>query len=93
MVTRRTGKRDLPGWLEQVEADDQPELRAAPIRPNVVDVTDREIDEALGRSFLADLPAELAGRLREEGERADYPAGTTVYRSGGDPQAALVIRG
>jgi len=56
-------------------------------------VTDREVDEALGRSFLAELPAELAGRLREEGERADYPAGTTVYRAGDDPQAALVIRG
>jgi CRP/FNR family cyclic AMP-dependent transcriptional regulator len=66
---------------------------AGPIRPNVVDVTDREVDEALGRSFLAELPAELAVRLREEGERADYPAGTTVYRAGDDPQAALVIRG
>ena len=66
---------------------------AGPIRPNVVDVTDREVNEALGRSFLAELPAELAVRLREEGERADYPAGTTVYRAGDDPQAALVIRG
>lgn len=56
-------------------------------------MTDREVDEALGRSFLAELPAELAVRLREEGERADYPAGTTVYRAGDDPQAALVIRG
>src|SRR5438552_3676843 len=45
------------------------------------------------RSFLAGLPAEVAGRLREEGERADYPAGTTVYRAGSDPQAALVVRG
>jgi CRP/FNR family cyclic AMP-dependent transcriptional regulator len=66
---------------------------AVPIRPNVVDVTDREVDEALARSFLAELPAGLAGRLREEGERADYPAGTTVYRAGDDPQTALVIRG
>jgi CRP/FNR family cyclic AMP-dependent transcriptional regulator len=56
-------------------------------------VADRDVDDALARSFLAELPAELAGRLREEGERADYPAGTTVYRAGDDPQAALVVSG
>jgi CRP/FNR family cyclic AMP-dependent transcriptional regulator len=56
-------------------------------------VVDRDVDDALARSFLAGLPAELAGRLREEGERADYPEGTTVYRAGDDPQAALVVRG
>jgi CRP/FNR family transcriptional regulator, cyclic AMP receptor protein len=56
-------------------------------------VVDRDIDDALAHSFLAELPTELAGRLREEGERADYPAGTTVYRAGDDPQAALVVRG
>ena len=47
----------------------------------------------LARSFLADLPPELAGRLRAEGERADYPAGTTVYRAGSGPQAGLVVGG
>jgi CRP/FNR family cyclic AMP-dependent transcriptional regulator len=56
-------------------------------------VADRDIEDALARSFLADLPAELTGRLRTEGERADYPAGTTVYRAGDDPRAALVVRG
>ena len=56
-------------------------------------MVDREVDEALARSFLAELPAELAGRLRAEGERDDYPAGTTVYRAGDDPRAALVVRG
>ena len=56
-------------------------------------MVDRDVDDALARSFLAGLPAELAGRLREEGERADYPEGTTVYRAGDDPQAALVVRG
>ena len=66
---------------------------AALIRLNVVDVVDRDVDDALARSFLAELPAELAGRLRAEGERADYPAGTTVYRAGSDPRAALVVRG
>jgi CRP/FNR family transcriptional regulator len=58
-----------------------------------VDVVDRDVDDALARSFLAGLPPELVGRLRDEGERADYPAGTTVYRAGSAPRAALVIGG
>ena len=66
---------------------------AVPIGPNVIEVADGEVDDALARSFLAELPAELAGRLRAAGERADYPAGTTVYRAGSDPLAALVVRG
>jgi CRP/FNR family cyclic AMP-dependent transcriptional regulator len=56
-------------------------------------MADREVDDALARSFLADLPPELAGRLRAEGERADYPAGTTVYRAGSGPRAGLVVGG
>ena len=56
-------------------------------------MADQDLADALARSFLADLPAELVGRLRTEGERADYPAGTMVYRAGADPQAALVIDG
>jgi hypothetical protein len=32
---------------------------------------DREVDDALARSFLADLPAEVVTRLRAEGERAE----------------------
>jgi len=56
-------------------------------------VIDREVEEALARSFLAELPAELADRLRAEGERADYPAGTTMYRAGADPRAGVVVRG
>jgi CRP/FNR family transcriptional regulator len=56
-------------------------------------VNDPEVEDALARSFLAELPAELAGKLRAEGERADYPAGTTVYRAGSEPRAALVVRG
>jgi CRP/FNR family transcriptional regulator, cyclic AMP receptor protein len=56
-------------------------------------MADREVEDALAHSFLAGLPRELVGRLRDEGERADYPAGTTVYRAGSDPQAALVVRG
>ncbi len=56
-------------------------------------VADRELDDALARSFLAGLPAEVVAGLRAEGERADYPAGTTLYRPGSGPQAALVVRG
>src|ERR1044072_2437954 len=56
-------------------------------------MTDREVADALARSFLPDLPAELVGRRRAEGARADYPAGTTVYRAGSSPQAALVVAG
>ena len=51
------------------------------------------MDEALARSFLAQLPADLVGTLRADGERADFPSGTTVYRAGSDPQAALVVHG
>ena len=41
MMTRRTGGRDLPCWLERVEADDQPELHtfAAGIRQDLAAVT------------------------------------------------------
>ena len=56
-------------------------------------MVDREVEDALARSFLAGLPAEVVGRLRAEGERSDYPAGTTVYQAGSDPRAALVVHG
>jgi transposase len=41
MMTKRTGERDLAGWLERVEADDQPELHtfAAGIRLDLAAVT------------------------------------------------------
>jgi len=58
-----------------------------------VDVVDPDVDDALARSFLAELPTDLIGVLRAEGDRADYPAGTTVYRAGDDPRAGLVVRG
>ena len=61
--------------------------------PSFVVVVDWDVDEALAQSFLSGLPPDLVGRLRAEGERADYPAGTTVYRAGDDPRAALVVRG
>jgi CRP/FNR family transcriptional regulator len=56
-------------------------------------VADPELDDALARSFLAGLPAEVVVSLRAEGERTDYPAGTTLYQPGAEPRAALVVRG
>jgi CRP/FNR family cyclic AMP-dependent transcriptional regulator len=56
-------------------------------------MADQEVGDALAGSFLAGLPPELVARLRDEGERADYPAGTTVYQAGSDPRAALVVSG
>ena len=35
----------------------------------------------------------MINELRVGGERADYPAGTTVYQPGSEPRAALVVRG
>jgi CRP/FNR family transcriptional regulator len=54
---------------------------------------DREVEDALARSFLAELPAEVVSELVCGGERADYPAGTTVYQPRSEPKTALVVRG
>ena len=56
-------------------------------------MADQDVEEALVRSFLGGLPPEVVARLRSEGERADYPAGTTIYRAGADPRTMLVVRG
>ncbi len=56
-------------------------------------MADQEVDDALARSFLGSLPPEVARQLRAEGERADYPAGTTVYQPRADPRAVLVVNG
>jgi CRP/FNR family transcriptional regulator, cyclic AMP receptor protein len=91
----RTGPECGPGhaW-SRIHDDPGERLRSAErLRPTVIDVVDRDVDDALAQSFLSELPPELVGRLRAEGERADYPAGTTVYRPGDDPRAALVVQG
>jgi CRP/FNR family transcriptional regulator len=56
-------------------------------------VADPDVAGAMARSFLGKLPSELVGQLLAEGERTDYPAGTTVYREGATPRAALVVAG
>ena len=56
-------------------------------------VTDADVQDAFGSSFLSRLPPEVSGRLRAEAERSDFPAGTVLYRPGDRPYAALVVRG
>jgi CRP/FNR family cyclic AMP-dependent transcriptional regulator len=56
-------------------------------------VADRDVEEALARSFPGRLPPEVVARLRSAAERADYPAGTTIYRAGSGPRAMLVVAG
>ena len=45
-------------------------------------MADPDVADAMARSFLGKLLSELVGELLVEGERTDYPAGTTVYREG-----------
>jgi CRP/FNR family transcriptional regulator, cyclic AMP receptor protein len=56
-------------------------------------VADPDVADAMARSFLGKLPPELVNELLAEGERTDYPAGTTIYREGAAPRAVLVIEG
>ena len=54
---------------------------------------DRETVDAMAGSFLGKLPVEVVDRLLAEGERTDYPAGSTIYREGATPRAVPVIQG
>ncbi len=54
---------------------------------------DPEVTDAMTRSFLGKLPPDVAERLTVEGERVDYPAGTTFYGEGAPPCATLVVTG
>lgn len=56
-------------------------------------MADREVCDAVARSFLSELPAEVVSELLASGERADYPAGTTVYQPRSAPTTVLVVRG
>jgi len=56
-------------------------------------VADPDVAEAMARSFLGKLRPELVDELLAEGERTNYPAGTTIYREGDAPRAVLVIEG
>jgi CRP/FNR family cyclic AMP-dependent transcriptional regulator len=56
-------------------------------------VADSDVMTAMAGSFLGGLPSELVGRLLAVGDRADYPAGSTIYRAGASPLTLLVVRG
>jgi len=47
----------------------------------------------MARSFLGKLPPDVVAALTADGDRTDYPAGSTVYRGGSAPRAALVAHG
>jgi CRP/FNR family transcriptional regulator len=51
---------------------------------------DRDVAEALAKSFLGRLPSEVVDPLLEDWVRLDYPSGTTIYR-GGDPSRAILV--
>jgi CRP/FNR family transcriptional regulator len=51
---------------------------------------DRDVAEALAKSFLGRLPSEVVDPLLEDRVRLDYPSGTTIYR-GGDPSRAILV--
>jgi CRP/FNR family cyclic AMP-dependent transcriptional regulator len=54
---------------------------------------DAEVVNVMRRSFLGGLPSPVVDALLADGERTDYPAGSTVYREGSAPRAALVVSG
>jgi CRP/FNR family transcriptional regulator, cyclic AMP receptor protein len=56
-------------------------------------MADPDVVDAMRRSFLGRLPSEVVDALLADGERTDYPAGSTIYREGSAPRAALVISG
>jgi CRP/FNR family cyclic AMP-dependent transcriptional regulator len=56
-------------------------------------MADADVIDVMRRSFLGRLPSEVADALLADGERTDYPAGSTVYREGSAPRAALVLDG
>ena len=63
------------------------------LMPDPGAVADRDVVDAMARSFLGGLPSELVDALVERGERVDHPAGSTIYREGSSPRTMLVIRG
>ncbi len=56
-------------------------------------VADREVADALRRSFLGRLPGDVVDELVAGGQRTDYPAGSMIYREGAAARAVLVVQG
>jgi len=56
-------------------------------------LADHETRRVLAQSFLGDLPREVLDAVLANGDRADYPPGSTIYREGDPPRTLLVLRG
>lgn len=52
-----------------------------------------DVTDSLARSFLGKLPPDVIEQLLTKGECADFPAGSSLYREGGVPRAALIVQG
>jgi len=63
-----------------------------PAWPNVIDIADRDIEDALARSFLADLPPELTGWSvgeREAGDGVDGVFGDVSHDGDADTAGGI----
>jgi CRP/FNR family cyclic AMP-dependent transcriptional regulator len=56
-------------------------------------VADNEVADAVRRSFLGRLPQDVVDELIGDGQRTDYPAGSTIYRERAAPREVLVVHG
>ena len=56
-------------------------------------MVDKDVTEAVAKSFLGKLPPDVLSTVISEGERTDYPAGAVLYRESGPPKAVVVITG
>jgi CRP/FNR family transcriptional regulator, cyclic AMP receptor protein len=54
---------------------------------------DPDVADALAKSFLGRLPAEVVDPLIADQIRLDYPSGTTIYREGEAARAMLMVSG
>jgi CRP/FNR family transcriptional regulator, cyclic AMP receptor protein len=61
--------------------------------PDAWSVADADVVAALMGSFLGRLPSGLVDELLAAGDRAEYPAGSMIYREGAAPRAMLVVGG
>jgi hypothetical protein len=55
-------------------------------------VADPDVADAMARSFLGRLPSDVVNELLADGERTDYPAGSTIYREGSPKELVPVMR-
>ena len=54
---------------------------------------DPNVQSAIGRSFLSQLPETALAQLLDGASVESVPAGTTTYRAGGEPRVSLIVSG